>query len=315
MTQHSQAPVNHAGGHRSGFATFVGRPNAGKSTLMNAIVGSKVAITSDRPQTTRRTIRGIVSRSDGQLIIVDTPGMHRPRTLLGERLNDQVHETLADVDVIGLCLPATDDIGPGDRYIAQQVAASKAVGIAVVTKTDVVSADRVAEQLMHAQQLGSEVGIDFAHIVPVSATTVANVDVLTQLLIDTLPEGPSLYPEDEVTDQPVDITIAEYIREAALAQARDELPHSIAVVVEEIVPREDRPAGKPLTDVRADIYVERDSQKAIVIGAKGSRLRDIGAESRPEIERLLGTAVFLDLHVKLAKDWQKDPKQLRRLGF
>jgi GTP-binding protein Era len=282
---------------------------------MNAIVGSKVAITSDRPQTTRRTIRGIVTRSDGQLIIVDTPGMHRPRTLLGERLNDQVHETLAGVDVIGLCLPATDDVGPGDRYIAQQVAASKAVGFAVVTKTDAVSADRVAEQLMRAQQLGNEVGIDFAHIVPVSATTGVNIDVLTQLLIGTIPEGPSLYPEDEVTDQPVDITIAEYIREAALAQARDELPHSIAVVVEEIVPREDRPAGKPLTDVRADIYVERDSQKAIVIGAKGSRLRDIGAESRPAIERLLGTGVYLDLHVKLAKDWQKDPKQLRRLGF
>jgi GTP-binding protein Era len=301
--------------HRSGFATFVGRPNAGKSTLMNAIVGTKLAITSDRPQTTRRTIRGIVNRDDGQLIIVDTPGMHRPRTLLGERLNDQVHETLADVDVIGLCLPATEDIGPGDRFIAEQIAKSKAIKFAIITKTDTANPDRVAEQLMQAQALADQLGIEFTQIVPVSASTGSNVPLLTDLLVDALPAGPSLYPDDEVTDEPIDITIAEYIREAALKEAREELPHSIAVVVEEIVPREDRPEGKPLTDVRADIYVERDSQKAIVIGKKGSRLREIGATSRPHIERLLGTPVFLDLHVKLAKDWQKDPKQLRRLGF
>ena len=301
--------------HRSGFATFVGRPNAGKSTLMNAIVGTKLAITSDRPQTTRRTIRGIVSREDSQLIIVDTPGMHRPRTLLDERLNDQVHETLSDVDVIGLCLPAGEDIGPGDRFIAEQIAKSKATKFAIITKTDAANPDRVAEQLMQSQALSDQLGIDFAQIVPVSAATGSNVSLLTDLLIEALPEGPSLYPEDEITDEPVDITIAEYIREAALKEAREELPHSIAVVVEEIVPREDRPEGKPLTDVRADIYVERDSQKSIVIGKKGSRLREIGATSRPQIERLLGTPIFLDLHVKLAKDWQKDPKQLRRLGF
>ena len=301
--------------HRSGFATFVGRPNAGKSTLMNAIVGTKLAITSDRPQTTRRTIRGIVTKDDAQLIIVDTPGMHRPRTLLGERLNDQVHETLADVDVIGLCLPAGEDIGPGDRFIAEQIAKSKAIKFAIITKTDAAGPDRVAQQLVQAQALADQLGIDFAQIVPVSAKNGTNIPTLTDLLIEALPEGPSLYPEDEITDEPVDITIAEYIREAALKEAREELPHSIAVVVEEIVPREDRPEGKPLTDVRADIYVERDSQKAIVIGKKGSRLREIGATSRPHIEQLLGTPVFLDLHVKLAKDWQKDPKQLRRLGF
>lgn len=301
--------------HRSGFATFVGRPNAGKSTLMNAIVGTKLAITSDRPQTTRRTIRGIVTKVDAQLIIVDTPGMHRPRTLLGERLNDQVHETLADVDVIGLCLPAAEDIGPGDRFIAEQIAKSKATKFAIITKTDAAGPDRVAEQLLQAQALADQLGIDFAQIVPVSAKNGTNIPTLTDLLIEALPEGPSLYPEDEITDEPIDITIAEYIREAALKEAREELPHSIAVVVEEIVPREDRPEGKPLTDVRADIYVERDSQKAIVIGKKGSRLKEIGATSRPHIEALLGTPVFLDLHVKLAKDWQKDPKQLRRLGF
>ena len=301
--------------HRSGFATFVGRPNAGKSTLMNAIVGAKLAITSDRPQTTRRTIRGIVSRPDGQLIIVDTPGMHRPRTLLGERLNDQVHETLADVDVIGLCLPATEDIGPGDRFIGEQIAKAKAITFAIITKSDTATPERIAEQLLQAQALAVQLGIEFAQIIPVSAATGKNVPTLTDLLIDALPEGPSLFPEDEITDEPIDITIAEYIREAALKEARDELPHSIAVVVEEIVPREDRPEGKPLTDVRADIYVERDSQKAIVIGTKGSRLKEIGATSRPHIEALLGTPVFLDLRVKLAKDWQKDPKQLRRLGF
>jgi len=301
--------------HTSGFATFVGRPNAGKSTLMNAIVGTKLAITSDRPQTTRRTIRGIVSREDGQLIIVDTPGMHRPRTLLGERLNDQVHETLADVDVVGLCLPAAENIGPGDRFIAEQIVKTKSTKFAIITKTDAASPERVAEQLVQAQALADQLGFEFDQIVPVSAATGSNIPLLTDLLIQALPEGPSLYPEDEVTDEPVEITIAEYIREAALAEARDELPHSIAVVVEEIVPREDRPEHKPLTDVRADIYVERDSQKAIVIGKKGARLGAIGSTSRRQIEQLLGTPVYLSLHVKIAKDWQKDPKQLRRLGF
>jgi GTP-binding protein Era len=301
--------------HCSGFATFVGRPNAGKSTLMNAIVGTKLAITSDRPQTTRRTIRGIVSREDGQLIIVDTPGMHRPRTLLGERLNDQVHETLTDVDVVGLCLPAAEDIGPVDRFIAEQIVKTKATKFAIITKTDAASPERVAEQLVQAQALADRLGFEFDQIIPVSAATGSNIPLLTDLLIQALPEGPSLYPEDEVTDEPVEITIAEYIREAALAEARDELPHSIAVVVEEIVPREDRPEDKPLTDVRGDIYVERDSQKAIVIGKKGSRLGAIGSTSRRQIEQLLGTPVYLSLHVKIAKDWQKDPKQLRRLGF
>lgn len=309
MTQN--AP-NH---HRSGFATFVGRPNAGKSTLMNAIVGTKLAITSDRPQTTRRTIRGIVTRPDGQLIIVDTPGMHRPRTLLGERLNEQVHETIVEVDVIGLCLPATEDIGPGDRFIAEQIAKARATKFAIITKSDTATPERIAEQLLQAQELAGQLGFEFAQLIPVSAATGKNVPTLTDLLIAAMPEGPSLFPEDEITDEPIDITIAEYIREAALAEAREELPHSIAVVVEEIVPREGRPEGKPLTDVRADIYVERDSQKAIVIGKQGSRLKEIGATSRPHIEALLGTPVFLDLHVKLAKDWQKDPRQLRRLGF
>lgn len=301
---------------RSGFVAFTGRPNAGKSTLMNAIVGQKVAITSDRPQTTRRIIRGIVTRPDGQLIVVDTPGMHRPRTLLGERLNDQVREAWSSVDLVGLCLPADQEIGPGDLFIATQVrAASKAPLIAIVTKVDAVSRDALAGVLLAVQNFGEENHLDFAHIFPVAARGGFQVDRLTEELIALLPEGPHLYPDDATGDEVIDITVAELIREAALEGVTDELPHSIAVVVEEIVPREDRPADKPLTDVRATVFVERDSQKGIIIGKGGARLRQVGAQARPEIERLLGVPVFLDLHVTVAKDWQRDPKQLRRLGF
>lgn len=299
---------------RSGFGCFVGRPNAGKSTLLNAIVGTKVAITSDRPQTTRRTIRGIITSDAGQLIIVDTPGLHRPRTLLGERLNDQVHETLASVDVIGMCLPANEAIGPGDRFIAGQLPKRTPL-IALLTKTDTVSRDAVARRLLDVQEFGSAMGIEWADIIPVSAVDGANVATVTDCFMAQLPEGPQLYMEGEITDEPLEIAVAERIREAALAGVQDELPHSIAVVVEEIVPRPDRPADRPLTDVRAQIFVERSSQKAIVIGKGGSRLKQVGSVARAGIEELIGTPVYLDLHVKVAKDWQRDPKQLRRLGF
>jgi len=301
---------------RSGFACFVGRPNAGKSTLTNAIVGQKVAIMSDRPQTTRRLIRGIVSRDDAQLILVDTPGLHRPRTLLGERLNDQVRETWSTVDVIGFCIPADQEIGPGDRYIANEIKSFKRTPlVAVVTKTDTVTKDVLAQRLTAVAELAAELEFEWADVVPVSATRADNVEVLTNCLISHLPIGPMLYPDGEVTDEPTDIAVAELIREAALDGVQDELPHSIAVVVEEIVPREDRPADKPLTDVRAHLFVERDSQKAIVIGKGGARLKQVGMRARREIEALLGTPVYLDIRVKVAKDWQKDPKQLRRLGF
>lgn len=301
---------------RSGFVAFTGRPNAGKSTLMNAIVGAKVAITSDRPQTTRRVIRGILTRPEGQLIIIDTPGMHRPRTLLGERLNDQVREAWSSVDVIGLCLPADQELGPGDRFIATQVReATRAPLVAIITKADSVGRDAMAGVLLAVQQFGEEIGLEFAHIIPVSAREGYQVDRLTDELIALLPEGPHLYPDDASGDEDIDITVAELIREAALEGVTEELPHSIAVVVDEIVPREDRPADKPLTDVRATVFVERDSQKGIIIGKGGSHLRQVGAQARPEIERLLGVPVFLDLHVKVAKDWQRDPKQLRRLGL
>jgi GTP-binding protein Era len=305
--------VNQVPAFRSGFACLVGRPNVGKSTLTNALVGAKVAIISDRPQTTRRVIRGIVHRPDAQLIILDTPGLHKPRTLLGERLDSLVRSTLTEVDVIGFCVPAGDPVGPGDRMLARELASvPKTPVVAIVTKTDRVSPDQVAAQLAAVNALG-----EWADVVPVSAAAArsskhSQLDVLADVLVSHLPEGPALYPDGELTDEPEQLMVAELIREAALDGVRDELPHSIAVVVEEMAPR----AGRDdLTDVYADLYVERSSQKAIVIGAKGVRLKDVGSRARHQIEALLGTRVYLDLHVKIAKDWQRNPKQLRRLGF
>ncbi|MEO3973348.1 GTPase Era [Streptomyces sp. CAU 1734] len=302
--------------HRSGFACFVGRPNAGKSTLTNALVGQKVAITSSRPQTTRHTVRGIVHRPEAQLILVDTPGLHKPRTLLGERLNDVVRTTWAEVDVIGFCLPADQKLGPGDRFIAKELAAiRKSPKVAIITKTDLVDSKTLAEQLIAVDQLGKELGFEWAQIIPVSVVGDKQVQLVADLLIPLLPEGPPLYPEGDLTDEPEQVMVAELIREAALEGVRDELPHSIAVVVEEMLPREDRPADKPLLDIHANVYIERPSQKGIIIGPKGKRLKEVGTKSRKHIEALLGTPVFLDLHVKVAKDWQRDPKQLRKLGF
>ncbi len=293
---------------RSGFACFAGRPNVGKSTLMNALVGTKVAITSSRPQTTRRAIRGIVHRPDAQLVIVDTPGLHRPRTLLGERLDSLVRSTLTEVDVIGFCLPATERIGPGDKYLAGELASiGKASVIAIVTKTDQASREQVAAQLVAVSELG-----DWAEVVPVSAVDGFQLDVLTDVLIGHLPPGRPLYPDGELTDEPEQQLAAELIREAILEGVRDELPHSIAVVVEEMTPRADR---EDLVDVHAVMYVERQSQKAIVLGAHGARLKEVGTVARHQIEALLGRRVYLDLRIKVAKNWQRDPRQLRRLGF
>jgi GTP-binding protein Era len=293
---------------KSGFACFIGRPNVGKSTLMNALVGSKVAITSSKPQTTRRTIRGIVHRTDAQLVIVDTPGLHKPRTLLGERLDSLVRSTLSEVDVIGFCVPANEQVGPGDRFIAAELAQVKRTPVvAMVTKTDLASRKQVAEQLLRVSRLG-----EWADVVPCSAESGFQLDVVGDVLVDRLPEGMPLYPEGELTDEPEQVMVAELIREAALEGVRDELPHSIAVVVEEMAPREGR---DDLVDVHAWLYVERPSQKGIVIGPKGARLKDVGTRARRQIEALLGSRVYLDLRIKVAKDWQRDPKQLRRLGF
>jgi GTP-binding protein Era len=295
---------------RSGFVCFVGRPNTGKSTLTNALVGSKVAITSSRPQTTRHTIRGIVHREDFQIILVDTPGLHRPRTLLGKRLNDLVRNTYGEVDAIGLCIPADEAIGPGDRWIVEQIrsTAPRTTLVAVVTKIDKASKDQLAAQLVAVSEL---VG-DGAEIVPVSAATGEQVDVLINVLVAALPPGPPYYPDGELTDEPEEVLMAEFIREAALEGVRDELPHSLAVMIDEVNPREGR---DDLIDVHAVLFVERDSQKGIVIGKGGTRLREVGTAARTQIEKLLGTKVYLELRVKVAKNWQRDPKQLGRLGF
>ncbi|WP_194411536.1 GTPase Era [Microbacterium cremeum] len=301
-------PVTEAAEGRSGFVTFVGRPNVGKSTLTNALVGEKVAITSDKPQTTRRAIRGILNRPGGQLVIVDTPGLHKPRTLLGQRLNDLVEQVLGDVDVIGFCVPATEKVGPGDRRIAESLDGyARAKKVAIVTKTDAATREQITERLIEVDQLRE----DWAAVIPLSALTRDQLDVLSDELLSLMPQGPALYPDGIVTDESTEDRIAEIIREAALDGVRDELPHSIAVVVQDIAPRED----SDLTDVYADVVVERDSQKAIIIGHKGSRLRDVGARARAGIEPLLGRRVFLSLHVRVAKEWQRDPKQLGRLGF
>jgi GTPase len=300
-------------GFRSGFACFVGRPNAGKSTLTNALIGSKVAITSSKPQTTRHAIRGILHRPDAQLVVVDTPGLHKPRTLLGSRLNDVVRETWAEVDVIGFCVPADAPVGRGDEFIVNELrsVAGRTPVLGIVTKTDIARPEQIAERLTQLSGL-----MDFAEVLPCSAVDGFQVDLLSDLLVARLPEGPPLYPDGELTDEPEETLVAELIREAALEGVRDELPHSIAVVIEEMVPREGRhQKAEPMLDIHANIYVERQSQKGIMIGKGGERLRQVGTDSRRQIEALLGTKVFLDLHVKIAKDWQRDPRQLRKLGF
>ncbi|MCG7308646.1 GTPase Era [Brachybacterium sp. ACRRE] len=308
--------------HRAGFVALVGRPNVGKSTLTNALVGEKVAITSSKPQTTRRAIRGILTREDAQIILVDTPGVHRPRTLLGERLNDLVRETLTEVDVVGFCLPADQKIGPGDRFIAEDLAEMRQGRrgpkvVAIVTKCDLVRPERIAEHLMDVDQL-----LDVDAIVPISAVTGRQIDDLVGVIAGLLPESPQLYPDGQLTEESDEDRIAELIREAALEGVRDELPHSIAVVVEEIA--ETDPDGDPFAEVapgegrlvvRASLFVERDSQKGIIIGRGGSRLREVGSHARAGINQLLGRSVHLDLRVKVAKDWQRDPRQLGRLGF
>ena len=299
--------------YRSGFACFVGRPNAGKSTLTNALIGAKIAITSSRPQTTRHAIRGIVHRPDAQLIVIDTPGLHKPRTLLGSRLNDVVRETWAEVDVIGFCVPADVPVGRGDEFIVNELksVAGRTPVIGIVTKTDLAQPEQILARLTELSAL-----MEFADVVPVSAKDGYQVDLIADLLVAKLPEGMPLYPEGDLTDEPEQILVAELIREAALEGVRDELPHSIAVVVEEMGPREGRHANaEPMLQIMADIYVERSSQKGIVIGRGGERLRQVGTDSRRQIEALLGTKVFLDLRVKIAKDWQRDPRQLRKLGF
>lgn len=297
-------------GFRSGFISFVGRPNTGKSTLTNALVGEKIAITADQPETTRHPIRGIVHRDDAQIIVVDTPGLHRPRTLLGERLNEVVKDTYADMDLIGITIPADEKIGPGDRWILDAVkkVSPKTPILGIVTKVDKVSRDRVAEQLMALHELLE----GKSEVVPVSAVTGEQREVLLDVITSLLPEGPKFYPDDHITDDDTNKRISELIREAALKGLKDELPHSVAVEVDEILPNEER---DDVLDVHAVLYVERPGQKDIIIGKDGRRLGRIIHNSRPGIIELLGKNVYLDLRIKVLKNWQSDPKSLGRLGF
>lgn len=291
---------------RSGFVSFVGRPNVGKSTLTNALAGSKIAITSSKPQTTRRAIRAIVNRPKGQLILVDTPGVHRPRTLLGERLNDLVTSTLSDVDVIAFCSPANEAIGPGDKHIVADLEKyPKAKKIAVVTKSETVSKEKLANHLLAVSELA-----DWIEIIPVSAKTLDQVDLLADLLISHLPTSEPLYPSDLETEETLEDRICELVREAALEEVSEELPHSLAVTLDEIVRADEE---KP--QVHVSLWVERDSQKGIMIGHKGSRLREIGTRARKEVQLLMGEPVHLAIQVRVAQDWQRNPKQLGKLGF
>jgi len=292
---------------RSGFVSFVGRPNVGKSTLTNALVGEKIAITSSKPQTTRRAIRGIVNTPAAQIIVVDTPGLHRPRTLLGQRLNDVVGNTLNSVDVIGFCVPANEKIGPGDAFINEQLSEyRRAKLIALVTKSETVSRDALAKQLVEISELRN-----WDAVIPVSAISGEQLDELKVILGELLPKSQALYPEDMKTEESLEERVCELIREASLEDSREELPHSLAVTIDEMGPRPD----SNIYDIHANLWVERDSQKAIIIGKGGSRLKQIGSEARVEIEKLLGTKVMLRIHVKVAPDWQRDPKQLGRLGM
>lgn len=305
------APVDFSApeGFRSGFVSFVGRPNTGKSTLTNALVGEKIAITADQPETTRHPIRGIVHRPDSQVIVVDTPGLHRPRTLLGERLNEVVKETYADVDVIGLCIPADEKIGPGDRWILDAVRASapKTPVIGIVTKLDKASKDQVGAQLMELHDL-----LDGGEVIPVSAKEQVQLDVLLDVITEQLPEGPKFYPDDHITDDDRDTRMSELIREAALSGLHDELPHSVAVQIDEVFPSEER---EGVLEIHAVIFLEREGQKRILRGKDNRRWGRIIHNSRKSLIDLLGQNVFLDLRMKVAKNWQSDPKQLGKLGF
>jgi len=291
--------------YRSGFVSLVGRPNVGKSTLLNAFMGRKVAITSKKPQTTRNAIRGVLSGDGWQVVFVDTPGLHKPKTLLGERLNDVVRHTLREVDAIVFMLDALQPVGSGDEFVARAVLEMGTPAICVVNKMDIAKKDKLVPQLDAAQGLG-----EWKEIIPVSAARGTNVDRLQGLLVDQLPEGPQYYPEGMITDQPREVLLAEIVREKALHLTRQELPHSIAVVTDEVIDREDG-----IEEIHATIFVERESQKGMVIGKRGSMLKEIGTRARQDLEWLLGQKIYLALQVKVAKDWQRDPRALERLGY
>ncbi len=296
--------------HKAGFVAIIGRPNVGKSTLVNALVGRKIVITSKHPNTTRNPIRGIISKPDFQMIVVDTPGIHKPKTLLGTRLNNMVTENLELVDAVLICIPADEEIGQGDEFIARQVLKQRRVYIAV-TKVDRVKSEDLMQQLIAVSEFANRVGLKVEEIVPISAKELEQTDLLLGLLAKALPVSPSLYPEDITTDQASELTITELIREAAIEDLYEEVPHSVVVTIDEMSKRE----GKEFYDIHATLHVERDSQKSIIIGPQGSRLKAIGIRARGSVETFLDAKIYLGLHVKVSKEWQRDAKALTKLGF
>ncbi len=295
---------------KSGFVAIVGRPNTGKSTLVNALVGTKIVITSHHPNTTRNPIRGIINREKYQMIVVDTPGMHKPKTALGTRLNSMVNENIQSNDAVLLCLPADEEIGSGDEYIAKQIKGNQKVFL-VVTKVDKISKSDLAIRLIAVNEFALRLNLQDAEIIPVSAKNLDQTELLLELLSERLPDSPALYPTDINTDQAQELMFADLIREAAIEELYEELPHSVMVTIEEMGERDD---GK-IFDISATLHVERDSQKGIIIGPQGSKLKAIGTLARKSIENLVGMQVFLQIHVKVSKEWQKDPKLLAKLGF
>ena len=295
---------------KSGFVAIVGRPNTGKSTLVNALVGTKIVITSHHPNTTRNPIRGIINREKYQMIVVDTPGMHKPKTALGTRLNSMVNENMQSNDAVLLCLPADEEIGAGDEYIAKQIKGNQKVFL-VVTKVDKISKSDLAVRLMAVNEFALRLNLQDAEIIPLSAKNLDQTELLLDLLSVHLPDSPALYPTDINTDQAQELMFADLIREAAIEELYEELPHSVMVTIEEMGERDD---GK-IFDISATLHVERDSQKGIIIGPQGSKLKAIGSLARKSIENLVGMQVFLQIHVKVSKEWQKDPKLLAKLGF
>ncbi len=295
---------------RAGFVAIIGRPNTGKSTLVNALVGTKIVITSHHPNTTRNPIRGIINREDFQMIVVDTPGMHKPKTALGTRLNSMVNENISSTDSVLLCLPANEEIGAGDEYIAKQIKGNQPIFF-VITKTDAISKSELAVKLTKVNEFAIRLNLQKAEIIPVSAKNLDQTQLLLELLSKNLPASPALYPTDINTDQAEELMFADLIREAAIEELYEELPHSVMVTIEEMGEREN---GK-IFDISATLHVERDSQKGIIIGPQGSKLKAIGTLARKSIENIVGMQVFLQIHVKVSKEWQTDPKLLAKLGF